>query len=237
MLAALAAGSVVAGRTASAVRRMRQAAASTEVLDHDVDLPGRRPARRLTVVGDSAAAGHGIVSPDDALPRRLGRALATDGTAVEVRCLAEDGATAQDVVEQQVPALAPSDVVVIGVGVNDALRRHPTAMVRRDTRGLLEAVAAASPAAVRVLVTCPDLGVAPGLPAAVRGVVGWRCRTVAAAQCVIADELGVAAVRLDRGVLRPELFGSDGFHPGREGIRELVELIVAHLPSHVGGRR
>jgi lysophospholipase L1-like esterase len=216
---------------------MRQAAASTEMLDHDLDLPGRRPARRLTVVGDSAAAGHGIVSPDDALPRRLGRALAADGTAVTVRCLAVGGATAHDVLEQQVPALAPSDVVVIGVGVNDALRRHPAAMVRRDTRGLLEAVAEVSPLAVRILVTCPDLGVAPGLPAAVRGVVGWRCRTVATAQCEVADDLGVAAVRLDRGVLQPELFGADGFHPGAEGIRELVELVVTHLPGHVGGRR
>jgi lysophospholipase L1-like esterase len=208
---------------------MRQVAAATEALDHDLDLPGRRPARRLTVLGDSAAAGHGIGSPEDALPRQLGRALADDGTAVEVRCFAADGATAQDVVEQQVPELELSDVVVVGVGVNDALRRHPTAMVRRDTRELLETVAAASPPAAIVLVTCPDLGVAPGLPAAIRGVVGWRCRMVAAAQCEVAAELGVPAVRLDRTVLRPELFGEDGFHPGAAGIRELADLVVTHL--------
>jgi lysophospholipase L1-like esterase len=230
VLAALAAGGVVAGRTAAAVRRMRQAAAATEALDHDLHLPGRDPARRLTVLGDSAAAGHGIGSAEDALPRRLGRALAADGTAVEVHCLAEDGATGQDVVERQLPDLPPSDVVVVGVGVNDALRRHPTTMVRRDTRSIVEGVRASVPEATLVLVTCPDLGVAPGLPTAVRGVVGWRCRAVAAAQCEVAEELGVPAVRLDRGQLRPELFGEDGFHPGAGGVHELVERIVLHVP-------
>jgi lysophospholipase L1-like esterase len=116
----------VAGRTASSLRRMRRAAAATEVLDHRLDLPGRAPARRVTVLGDSAAAGHGIGSADDALPRRLGRALHADGTAVEVRCLAADGAATRDVLEQQLPELEPTDVVVVGVGVNDALRRQPT---------------------------------------------------------------------------------------------------------------
>jgi lysophospholipase L1-like esterase len=233
----LAAGGVVAGRTASTLRRMRQTATAVEPLDHDLDLPGRQPARRVTVLGDSAAAGHGIGSAEDALPRRLGRALAADGTAVEVRCLAADGAAARDVLDQQVPALTPSDVVVVGVGVNDALRRHPATMVRRDTRELLEAVRSVSTEAALVVVTCPDLGVAPGLPAAVRGAVGWRCRSVANAQQQVAGELGVPVVRLDRTVLRPELFGDDGFHPGADGLRELAELVVDHLPGDVGGRR
>jgi lysophospholipase L1-like esterase len=126
---------------------------------------------------------------------------------------------------------------VVGVGVNDALRRHPATMVRRDTRELLEAVRSVSTEAALVVVTCPDLGVAPGLPAAVRGAVGWRCRSVANAQQQVAGELGVPVVRLDRTVLRPELFGDDGFHPGADGLRELAELVVDHLPGDVGGRR
>jgi lysophospholipase L1-like esterase len=227
----------VAGRTASSLRRMRRAAAATEVLDHRLDLPGRAPARRVTVLGDSAAAGHGIGSADDALPRRLGRALHADGTAVEVRCLAADGAATRDVLEQQLPELEPTDVVVVGVGVNDALRRQPTVLVRRDTRELLQSLRSTVPDAVAVLITCPDLGVAPGLPAAVRGAVGWRCRAVAAAQQEAATALEVPAIGLDRSVLRPELFGEDGFHPGPDGLRELAELVLDHLPGDVGGRR
>jgi lysophospholipase L1-like esterase len=216
---------------------MRRAAAATEILHHDVDLPGRRPARRLTVLGDSAAAGHGIGSPDDSLPRRLGDALAADGTAVEVRCLATDGATIEDVIAHQLPDLGRSDVVVVGVGVNDALRRHPATMVRRETRTLLEGVREGCPGAALVLVTCPDLGVAPGLPPSLRGVVGWRCRSVAAAQCQVADELEVPAVSLHRRILTPAMFGEDGFHPGPEGIAELVDRVLARLPGGVGGRR
>jgi lysophospholipase L1-like esterase len=237
VLAALAAGGLAAGRTVVSVNRMRRAAAVTEILHHDADLPGRSPARRLTVLGDSAAAGHGIGSPDEALPQRLGRALAADGTAVEVRCLATDGATIEEVVERQVPDLGRSDVVVVGVGVNDALRRHPATMVRRDTRTLLDAVRETCPEAALVLVTCPDLGVAPGLPPSLRGVVGWRCRSVAAAQCEVAAELEVPAVSLHRRVLTPAMFGEDGFHPGPEGIAELVARVLSRLPGGVGGRR
>jgi lysophospholipase L1-like esterase len=235
VLGALAAGGVVAGRTAATIRRMRQAAAGADALVHELELDGRGPTTRVTVLGDSAAAGHGIGSADDALPRLLGRALAADGQAVSVRCLAEDGATTEEVADRQVPRFAPveegdgCDVVVIGVGVNDALRRHPVSLVRHDTRRLLEAVTRACPCGTTVLVTCPDLGVAPGLPAPVRGAVGWRCRSVAAAQQEVADELGVPAVALDRELLRPEHFGADGFHPGPVGLEQLARLVVDRL--------
>jgi lysophospholipase L1-like esterase len=234
-LGALAAGGVVAGRTAATIRRMREAAAGNDPLVHELELDGDEPVRRVTVLGDSAAAGHGIGSADDALPRLLGRALAADGQAVSVRCWASDGATTEEVADLQAPRFAEvasddgCDVVVIGVGVNDALRRHPATLVRHDTRRLLEAVTGDCPSGTTVLVTCPDLGVAPGLPTPVRGAVGWRCRSVAAAQREVADELGVPVVTLDRQRLRPEHFGEDGFHPGPEGLALLARLVVPHV--------
>jgi hypothetical protein len=175
VLAALAAGGVLAGRTASSLRRMRQAATSVEVAR-----PRPRPARPVPGAPVDRPRGFGGGRTRDRVGRRRVAApartcLGRDGTAVEVRCLAADGATARDVARRAGPGLGPSDAVVVGVGVNDALRRHPVAMVRGDTRELLQAVARPHPDAAVVLVTCPDLGVAPGLPTAVRGVVGWRC--------------------------------------------------------------
>jgi lysophospholipase L1-like esterase len=214
---------------------MREAAAGNDPLVHELELDGHEPVRRVTVLGDSAAAGHGIGSAEDALPRLLGRAIAADGQAVSVRCLASDGATTEEVADQQVPQFAEvaeddgCDVVVIGVGVNDALRRHPVTLVRHDTRRVLEALISACGSGTIVLVTCPDLGVAPGLPGPIRGAVGWRCRTVAAAQREVADELGVPVVALDRAVLRPDHFGEDGFHPGPAGLEQLAQLVVAHV--------
>jgi lysophospholipase L1-like esterase len=240
VLAAIAAGGAVAARTRTSVRRMRAAAERLEPLEHDLDLEGAEPPVHLTVLGDSAAAGHGIADADRALPRRLGRALAGSGRAVRVRSLAVDGATTEDVRRRQVPELGPVEgdqVVVVGVGVNDALGRRPATLVRADTRELLDALAERAPDALVVLVTCPDLGVAPGLPAPLRGPVGWRCRLVAAAQCEVVEERDVAAVRLGRDLLRPRHFGDDGFHPGAEGIVALTERILDRLPGHVGGRR
>jgi lysophospholipase L1-like esterase len=223
--------------TAAAVARRRRIAAGVTPLDHDLEVAGRPPAVRLVVLGDSAAAGHGIGSADDALARQLGRALAgRDGRAVVVTSLAVDGATTPDVCDRQVPAMDPEvDAVVVGVGVNDALR--PGRLRPDATRALLAALAHHAPGASVVMVGCPDLGVAPGVPPLLRGLVGRRCRTVARHQQRVAAELGVPFVGLDRSVLAPADFGADGFHPGAAGIGRLARLVVERLTGTVTPRR
>jgi lysophospholipase L1-like esterase len=201
---------------------------------HDVDLPGRSPPRRLVVLGDSAAAGHGLPGPDVSLARRVGRGLvAADGRATAVRCVAVDGATTVELLATQLEAAADAEVVVIGVGVNDALcpgRRilDAATALGEVLRGVQNRAAAD---ASIVLLSCPDLSVAPGLPWVLRGVVGHRCRALAVAQARVATELGVPVVRAERTMLSRELFGPDGFHPGALGHERLAAEILAPMTA------
>lgn len=173
---------------------------------------------RLLVLGDSAARGYGLADASDAYPQQLARRLASaTGRRVHVTSLATDGHRIADVAGEQVPLVkaARPDAVVVSVGVNDAVGRTRRDVLRRVTRDLLVDLRAAADGAVLALVTCPDLRRAPGLPWPLGVAVGWRCRQVAAVQAEVARELAVATVPLPAA--DPEMFGADGFHPGRQG--------------------
>jgi lysophospholipase L1-like esterase len=220
------------GDTMWRIRRLRRVGARVEPLVHDVDLPGRFPPRTLVVIGDSAAAGHGLPTAEDALARLTARLLVDrDGRATAVRCGAIDGATTAMVGTDQVRLVARADVVLIGVGVNDAL--DPRRSVAGATTALDELLAAvrrtAGSDAQVVLMSCPDLGRAPGLPRVVRPWVGWRCRRLARAQADVARRHDVRLLPVPAGELAPDVFGPDGIHPGVLGHRRLATQVVALL--------
>jgi lysophospholipase L1-like esterase len=221
-----------AGHALVRIRRLREQGAKVRPLQHDVGLPGRFPPRRLVVLGDSAAAGHGLPDAEAALARRVGRGLAAiDGRQTTVSSVAVDGATTAEVLEAQVEATTDAHVVLIGVGVNDAIRPGRSIAPAASALGaVLRATRrrAADDAAILVL-SCPDLSLAPGLPWLLRPVVGRRCRALAVAQERVATDLGVAVVRADRSVLSPELFGPDGFHPGPLGHERLSGEVLRRL--------
>lgn len=225
---------VVGVRAIRTVRHLQSTGATVRPLAHDVDLPGRFPPRWLVVLGDSAAAGHGVSDADAALARRLGHALvAEDGRATAVCSVAVDGATTADVLATQVEAARGAEVVVLGVGVNDAV--HPGRSLDGAAvtlRTLLDQVrAAALPDARIVLLSCPDLSRAPGLPAILRPWVGRRCRSLAARQAAVASDLDIRVVSADRTHVSRELFGADGFHPGDLGHAELAVRVLAALAA------
>ncbi len=214
------------------VRRLRSLGAEVTPLVHHLDLPGRFPPRWLVVLGDSAAAGHGLRDAEEAIARRIGRGLhEVDGRATAVRSAAFDGATTADVLEIQIDAVQDAEVVIVGVGVNDALRAtRSRAEVADTTSRLLRAIARrAAEGADIVLITCPDLAVAPGLPPVLRPVVGRRCRMIARAQEEVAGTCGIVTLDLERDRLPPEVFGPDGFHPGAVGHARLATRVVELL--------
>lgn len=216
---------------------LRRAAPSGPVaLDHTALVgEGLAEPLDLVVLGDSAAAGYGNADPRDAFPSQVGRHLAaTLGARVRIDALARSGATTADVTVEQVPELAGrhADVVVVGVGVNDALGRRRSRTVRSETATMLAAVARVAPQATVALVGCPDLSTAPALPWPLDRLTGWRCRRVRAGQAAAAAEADVVFAAYPRPP-ESDMFGPDGLHPGPTGQRAAAEMVVAVLAEAV----
>jgi lysophospholipase L1-like esterase len=218
-------------RAASQVREMRARGREVKPLVHDIRIPGADPVRRLAVIGDSAAAGHGLPDADLAFARLVARELTRqDGRTTTVINVAVDGATTSDVLDQQLEAVCDAEVVVVSVGVNDSIRRHRLSRIERDLRALISGIRErAAPDAVTVLLSTPDLAVAPGLPTILCPPLGVMCRATARVQRRVAQEFGIPILELPRATLTPDVFGDDGFHPGAVGHARLAEGILDRL--------
>lgn len=220
-------------RAARQVQAMKTAGRRVPRLELGLTLAGAEPVRRLAVLGDSSAAGHGLPGPDLAVARRVARALTDqDGRATRLVVAAEDGADLRCVLDRQVEQARDAEVVLLGVGANDAIRRHTPVRIAREQAELFDRVReVAAPDAAIVLVSAPDLSTAPALPSILRAPLGWWCRSTARVQRAIAEDHGVPVVALPRALLPPEVFGDDGFHPGPAGHERTATAILEHLAT------
>ncbi len=200
--------------------------------DHDATL-GTGPGEPLQVVflGDSAVDGYGL-GVEESLPRQVAARFANvTGRRVRVRSVAASGATSADVEASQLPLLRAAgevDAVVVGVGVNDALRRVRGDAVTEATRAIVDGVRDIAPDAAFAYVPCHDLARAPGLGPVLRRVLGWRCRAVAQRQRAVLEDLDVPVAMADRRGTAG-MFGDDGLHPGAQGVEVISSLVVGAL--------
>lgn len=213
------------------VRRMRVEARTRAALVLDVEIDGVEPRRTVVTLGDSSSAGFRLTGPEQSASRRVARALhLRDGRATLLRSVARNGATTADVLAEQVGAVVGADIVLIGVGANDAKDRVPIDEVEAALRALIVRVRELAAPDVRiVLVGCPDLSVAPGLPRLVRLAIRPAVRRVARAQQRIAHAEGVPFVPLPREQLTREVFADDGFHPGVLGHERVAGRMLTLL--------
>ncbi len=196
---------------------------------------------RLVLLGDSAVDGYGLTA-GEALPRQLAsRVAVATGRRVDVRSIAVSGATTADVAAFQVPllrAFSGIDAVVVGVGVNDVLKRTHGKALDEATRQLAIGLRAAAPGATTAVLVCHDLSTAPGFGPALRRVVGVRCRAVARRQARVLAEHGIDVVPSE-GPGTPEMYGADGLHPGPLAVVAIADATTATLvaaPAVPAGR-
>jgi lysophospholipase L1-like esterase len=173
---------------------------------------------------------------ESGLPHQVGAQLqCLLGGSVRLLARGASGATIRQVAEHQVAALAgvDADAVVISAGVNDAVARRSQDQVAGDTRQLLAASEAAWPNAVVVVVACPDLRHAPGLPWPINLLVSRSTRRVCQAQQRAASEVPVVVLP------RPAraTFAVDGFHPAPATLRLIGALACGALLPGLRPRR
>ncbi len=176
---------------------------------------GSGPLLRLLVVGDSAAAGVGAATQDEALAGQLAVSLAPT-FHLHWTLLAFTGATTADMLDclRREPA-ARYDVVVTSLGVNDVTGRHSLATWRRQQQELVELLASRFGARRILLSGLPPMHRFPALPQPLRWYIGSRARDFDRVLAdVAANRPGCEFLALGHEMMDVSAMASDGFHPG-----------------------
>lgn len=196
---------------------------------HGVVGPGD-VAIRVLIVGDSSAAGVGVATQAEALAGQLAQALADrSSAAVGWQLVARSGHTARDACEAlRAARLAPADLLVTAVGVNDVVAQTRPAkfLAALDE---LHAVAVAR-AGITHAWHCglPPMGSFPLLPQPLRWMLGRDAASLDRALALhLAGEPARLHLPLPQAPERPDAVDSmpagwmapDGFHPGPLGYR------------------
>lgn len=183
---------------------------------------------RLTIVGESTAAGVGADVLDEALPGCLARAVAgLSGRPVSWQVLARDGATVRSATHKLVPQLAEyqstaataTDIVVVVLGVNDLVRFRSSRVWRRDMTDLLSAIEATAPDAAILVAGIPPAYLSSALPKPLGVLAGRRARAMDQATAKIARAAGARVETVSH--IGPHVdsgfFAADRFHPSPHG--------------------
>jgi lysophospholipase L1-like esterase len=175
----------------------------------------------LVVLGDSTSVGVGAGSRAASYPVLLARLLGRHVSA-RLDVLGRSGVRMADVAAELAPRAASMrpDIVLIGVGVNDAIHLTPLPKFRDALREALEILADAGTTTVVALGPRLD---APALPRPLRDLVAARCRAINRSLRRTAEAAGVAVVDVGASVGDAfardpaRYFCEDFFHPGPEG--------------------
>ncbi|MFU8897179.1 MAG: SGNH/GDSL hydrolase family protein [Gammaproteobacteria bacterium] len=175
---------------------------------------GQGPRLRLLIAGDSAAAGVGATSQDEALAGAVVRDL---GKSFSVHWVldARNGRKTVDVLARMESMEAgPFDVALLSLGVNDVTGGTRSAVWVAQQRSLVKLLKRRF-GVQHVLLTClPPMHAFPALPQPLRWILGARARQFTA---LLRD---LAATDPDCEVVTPDLpldpayMAADGFHPG-----------------------
>jgi lysophospholipase L1-like esterase len=208
---------------------------------------GSGPTVRLVVLGESTVAGIGAATHAEGLTGHLAVALArSSGRTIAWQAVGKVGVTARQATAL-VPRLsdAPTDLVVVVLGINDVLAFTPPARWAEHLLNLITQVREHLAQPVPILIAgVPPAGQLPALPQPLRGVLGRHARALDAATHRLAQRLpGVRHAVTEARVSEHDVC-TDRFHPSPTGYAawaQQLALPAAALTSapdadHAAGR-
>ena len=197
------------------------------------------PGLRVLIVGDSSAAGVGAPHQDDALAGRLAQALAVRlGQPVGWQLIATSGhRSAHALAALQAAEVAPADVLITALGVNDVVDQVPPAEALAALHGIH--ALATERAGVRLSIHCaaPPMQQFPLLPQPLRWFFGRQAaRYNAALAGSVAGHPSRRVLHLPEAMQRnaAALMAEDGFHPGPRGYALWAEALADQVASGLG---
>lgn len=224
------AGALVAGQVRMARRRDYLRSAPDDEFEESVDGSGRPLS--LVVIGDSTAVGVGAGSRRKSYPAVLVARLGAH-RPVRLTVLGRPGLRWQHVAPLSAEAAnMDPDIVLIGVGGNDAIHLTHLGKLRALVGAALDELAR-SPATVLVVLG-PRFD-SPAVPRPLRDLIAARCRAVNRAISAVARARGVSVLDTetvigDAFARDPgRLYSEDLFHPSAAG----YELWAAAIEEYV----
>ncbi|MEP6569572.1 MAG: SGNH/GDSL hydrolase family protein [Acidobacteriota bacterium] len=196
------------------------------------NIPGAGEPLRLIALGESTVAGVGARTHETGLAGQLGLALSQyAGRSVEWAVVARSGINARQCRTELVPRLADqrADVVMIALGVNDAIEFHTARRWAMDMKGLIEDVRSQVGDPLVLLSGVPPLNQFPALPQPLSFVLGARSAALERASLKMVKKLKrvvYVPFRIERENAG-DLFCADGFHPSEFGYSEWAEQLAA----------
>lgn len=205
--------------------------------------PGARAGRigngdgalRLLVIGDSSAMGVGAPHQDKALALPLARHLAQRlDRAVRWRLIGHTGLTSEATLEHLRNESVPeADLAVVVVGVNDITQQVPVAQALKHRTAIAIWLNAHVGVADVLFPALPEMELFPSLPQPLAWWAGQMAQRNNRAQARWAKSWPLAAPRVGHvpmdGVMRAELMGLDGFHPGPRLYARVAEHLAEYL--------
>jgi lysophospholipase L1-like esterase len=190
---------------------------------------------QLLVAGDSSAAGVGAETQDEALARPLARVVAQRLQAsVGWQLVAQTGLTSEGVLQLlQRDEVAPADVAVVVVGVNDLTNEVPLRRALHWRREIARWLAARAGVTHVLFTSMPEMQHFPLIPQPLAWYVGSRARRNNLAQARWAGSVAnVAHVDLN-GMTRPDWMARDGYHPGPPLYAEVAARLGASIVARM----
>ena len=192
---------------------------------------GQGAAVRLAGLGDSIIAGIGVERQADGLVGKVAaRVAARTGLAVEWNAIGASGAdsaTVADALLEHALAYAPQ-LVVLSVGVNDAVAGVAPAVYRRRLAAIVDALATSRAPPAVVFGGIPPLECFPALPWPLSRLLGDRSRALQAAAVTLTGYRGLKVVNFPAR-LDPRGFAADGFHPAAAACATWAEWVMHGL--------
>lgn len=186
----------------------------------------QQPVLKVLICGDSAAAGAGIASQQQALAGHLTRALGV-ANSIEWQLVAQSGLCCKGLVKllQDLPE-QHFDQVYVSIGVNNVTALHGNRQYREQCRELLTLLSTRFQSPQIVISAIPPMQQFTALPWPLNQWLGLKARLL---NRVLTQELAdwPNAVMVDAKLpLSPELLAADGFHPSAKGAALWAQLLL-----------
>ena len=211
-------------------------------------VPGPGPAVRVLLIGESTMAGVGVATHDRGFAGHLARTLGA-GWSREVQWWVEghSGFTLKRLLAEVIPDLPPrpADLIVLGMGANEAFKMNTPAGFRRDMRATLTALRQRFGTGVPILIpNMPPIREFPAFTPVLRFTLGNMIECFGAELERLIPEfprtffdarlLRRAEWEERSGVRGAEHWFSDGVHPSeltyRHWAQDFGAFILDHFP-------